>query len=674
MTQPLLATPLELPHHTLRNRVVMGSMHTAFEEHPEGNLPLAAFYAERAKGGVALIITGGIGPNAEGPVVEDGAKLTCEEEVAWHRPVTEAVHRHGGKICMQILHTGRYAISRQPVAPSAVPTPINPAKPRALSTEEVRQTVQDYIRCARLAQAAGYDGVEVMGSEGYLINQFLAPATNLRDDEYGGSLDNRHRFAEEVCRGIREACGPEFLMIFRISLLDLVENGSTWEENLILADKLQKTGVDMFNTGIGWHEARIPTIATMVPRAAFAEFTAKLKRAVSIPVIATNRINMPEVAENILQSGGADAVCLARPLLADPEWPNKAALRQDHTINTCIACNQACLDHLFEGKLASCLVNPFACHETRMKITPAAAPKNIAVVGAGPAGMAFADTAARRGYRVTLFDQADSIGGQLNIAKTIPGKPEFNETLRYFRHRLEHPNITLALGRRVEAADLAGFDEIVLATGIRPRLPQIKGIDHPKVLSYLDVLRDKKTVGQKVAIIGAGGIGFDTAEFLAHSGEDSALNPDLFLKQWQIDTSLNARGALHSAQAALPRSIREIWLLQRKEGTPGKHLGKTTGWIHRLTLANMGVTLWGGTEYLKIDDAGLHIRRNGEESVLPVDNVIICAGQEPQQELAAALAASGSNQPLHIIGGAEKAAELDAKRAIRAGTELALGI
>ncbi|WP_274571241.1 NADPH-dependent 2,4-dienoyl-CoA reductase [Neisseria leonii] len=668
----LLAAPLVLPRHTLRNRIIMGSMHTGFEEHPEGSLPLAAFYAERAKGGAALIITGGIAPNRDGAVMEDGARLTDADEVAWHRPLTAAAHRHGAKICLQILHTGRYAMSRNPVAPSAVPTPINPAKPRALTTEEVRQTVQDYIRCALLAKEAGYDGVEIMGSEGYLINQFLAPATNLRDDAYGGSLDNRHRFAEEICTGIRTACGDGFLMIFRLSLLDLVENGSTWDENLILAHKLQQAGVDMFNTGIGWHEARIPTIATMVPRAAFAGFTAKLKQAVDIPVIAANRINMPEVAEDILQSGMADAVCLARPLLADPEWPNKAVQQQDDAVNTCIACNQACLDHLFEGKAATCLVNPFAGYETRMHITPAALPKHIAVVGAGPAGLAFADTAARRGHRITLFDQSDEIGGQLNIAKTIPGKPEFHETLRYFRHRLHHPGITLQLGRRAEAADLAAFDEIVLATGIRPRLPQIEGIGHPKVLSYLDVLRDRRPVGGNVAIIGAGGIGFDTAEFLAHSGTDSALDTPLFLRQWQIDPTMQARGALKSDRAALPAAARRIWLLQRKTGTPGRQLGKTTGWIHRLSLAGMGVTLWGGVEYLKIDDGGLHIRRDGEVSVLPADHIVICAGQEPQQELAAALAAIG--RTAHLIGGAEKAAELDAKRAIRAGTELALRI
>lgn len=673
MSPRSLATPLRVnAHHTLRNRVIMGSMHTGFEEHAEGAEHLAAFYAERAKGGAALIITGGIGPNAEGAVFEGGAKLSDESEVAWHRTVTDAVHRHGAKICMQILHTGRYAVSRQPVAPSALPTPINPAKPRALSAEEVHQTVRDYIRCAELAKQAGYDGVEVMGSEGYLINQFIAPATNQRSDEYGGSLDNRHRFAVEIVEGIRRACGEDFLIIFRLSLLDLVRDGSTWEENQVLAAKLETVGADLFNTGIGWHEARIPTIATCVPRAAFAEFTRKLKAVANIPVIATNRINMPQTAEEILGQGLADAVCLARPFLADAEWVNKAAAGQDEAINTCIACNQACLDHIFAGKLTSCLVNPFACHELQMLLTPAGQPKNIAVIGAGPAGIAFAETAAKRGHRVTLFDRQDSIGGQLNIAKTIPGKPEFHETIRYFRHALKRDGITLRLNTEVQAQDLAGFDEIVLASGIVPRRPPIEGIDHPKVLGYLNVLRDRLPVGKKVAIIGAGGIGFDTAEFLAHSGEDSALHTVQFHRDWQIDTSLEQRGALLSSRPALPQAAREIWLLQRKDGTPGKNLGKTTGWIHRLSLASQGVHLWGGVQYRKIDDEGLHITRDGEDSVLPVDHVVICAGQEPQRELEQSLRALG--KPLHIIGGADKAGELDAKRAIRAGTELALEI
>ena len=667
-----LTSELVLPHHTLRNRVIMGSMHTGFEEHPEGAEHLAAFYAERAKNGVALIITGGIGPNEAGAVTDGGAKLTNAEEVAWHRIVTEAVHTHGAKICMQILHTGRYAMSREPVAPSAIQAPINPAKPRALSTEEVRQTVADYIACARLAKEAGYDGVEVMGSEGYLINQFLAPCTNTRDDEYGGSAENRRRFAREIVAGIRAACGDDFLMIYRISLLDLVENGSTWDENVALAAEIEAAGADMFNTGIGWHEARIPTIATSVPRAAFAEFTGKLKQISRIPVVATNRINMPQTAENILQQGLADAVCMARPFLADAAWVIKAEKGDDARINTCIACNQACLDHIFAGRLTSCLVNPFACHELQMPVHAAAKAKNIAVVGAGPAGMAFAHTAASRGHKVTLFDAQNQIGGQLNIAKQIPGKPEFAETLRYFDQVLDDVGVVRVLGKKVAAADLQGFDEIVLASGIVPRQIGLPGSERAEVLSYLDVLRDKKPVGRRVAIIGAGGIGFDTAEYLSQHGEDSALSPDLFREEWQIDASMARRGALLSNEPQLPPSEREIWLLQRKEGMVGRNLGKTTGWIHRTVLKYKGVNMLGGVEYLKIDSDGLHIRRNGAEEILPVDNVVICAGQEPNRALQAECEALG--KPVHIIGGADVAAELDAKRAIKAGTELGLAV
>ena len=667
-----LTSELVLPHHTLRNRVIMGSMHTGFEEHPEGAEHLAAFYAERAKNGVALIITGGTGPNEAGAVTDGGAKLTNAEEVAWHRTVTEAVHAHGAKICMQILHTGRYAMSREPVAPSAIQAPINPAKPRALSTEEVRQTVADYIACARLAKEAGYDGVEVMGSEGYLINQFLAPCTNTRDDEYGGSAENRRRFAREIVAGIRAACGDDFLMIYRISLLDLVENGSTWDENVALAAEIEAAGADMFNTGIGWHEARIPTIATSVPRAAFAEFTGKLKQISRIPVVATNRINMPQTAENILQQGLADAVCMARPFLADAAWVIKAEKGDDARINTCIACNQACLDHIFAGRLTSCLVNPFACHELQMPVHAAKKAKNIAVVGAGPAGMAFAHTAASRGHKVTLFDAQNQIGGQLNIAKQIPGKPEFAETLRYFDQVLDDVGVVRVLGKKVAAADLQGFDEIVLASGIVPRQIGLPGSERAEVLSYLDVLRDKKPVGRRVAIIGAGGIGFDTAEYLSQHGEDSALSPDLFREEWQIDASMARRGALLSNEPQLPPSEREIWLLQRKEGMVGRNLGKTTGWIHRTVLKYKGVNMLGGVEYLKIDSDGLHIRRNGAEEILPVDNVVICAGQEPNRALQAECEALG--KPVHIIGGADVAAELDAKRAIKAGTELGLAV
>ena len=530
----------------------------------------------------------------------------------------------------------------------------------------------DYIACARLAKEAGYDGVEVMGSEGYLINQFLAPCTNTRDDEYGGSAENRRRFAREIVAGIRAACGDDFLMIYRISLLDLVENGSTWDENVALAAEIEAAGADMFNTGIGWHEARIPTIATSVPRAAFAEFTGKLKQISRIPVVATNRINMPQTAENILQQGLADAVCMARPFLADAAWVIKAEKGDDARINTCIACNQACLDHIFAGRLTSCLVNPFACHELQMPVHAAEKAKNIAVVGAGPAGMAFAHTAASRGHKVTLFDAQNQIGGQLNIAKQIPGKPEFAETLRYFDQVLDDVGVVRVLGRKAAAADLQGFDEIVLASGIVPRQIGLPGSERPEVLSYLDVLRDKKPVGRRVAIIGAGGIGFDTAEYLSQHGEDSALSPDLFREEWQIDASMARRGALLSSEPQLPPSEREIWLLQRKEGMVGRNLGKTTGWIHRTVLKYKGVNMLGGVEYLKIDSDGLHIRRNGAEEILPVDNVVICAGQEPNRALQAECEALG--KPVHIIGGADVAAELDAKRAIKAGTELGLAV
>lgn len=674
MPQALLGTPLPLHKHILRNRIIMGSMHTGFEEHAEGNEHLAAFYQARAEGGVALIITGGISPNEAGAVTEGGAKLTTDEEVKWHRVITDKVHEHDTKICMQVLHTGRYAMSRQPVAPSAIQAPINPARPKALSTAEVKQTVQDYIRCAQLAQQAGYDGVEVMGSEGYLINQFITQRTNQRDDEYGGSLENRHRFATEIVEGIRQTCGDNFIIIFRISVLDLVEHGSTWDDNLQLIQRIEQAGASIFNTGIGWHEARIPTIATMVPRAAFSNFTAKLKQASNLPVIATNRINMPNVAEQLLQDGIADAVCLARPMLADAQWANKALSKRPESINTCIGCNQACLDHIFAGKLTSCLVNPFACHELQLIQKPAKNSKRIAVIGAGPAGLACAKTAAERGHHVTLFDAQSQIGGQLNIAKTVPGKQEFNETLRYFAHELSQLKVDVRLNAWADAAQLQDFDEIVLASGIHPRQLDIQGIDHPKVLSYLQVLRDRKPVGDKVVIIGSGGIGFDVAEFLSHQGEDSSQSATLFQQEWQIDTSLQQAGGLKSTEPQLTPSARDITICQRKSGVVGRNLGKTTGWIHRLSLKEKGVKMLGGVTYLKIDDTGLHVQiQIGEETkILAADNIIICAGQESNRDLQDALTAL--NKPVHIIGGADVATELDAKRAILSGTEVALAL
>ena len=670
---PHLLAPLNLGFTTLKNRVLMGSMHVGLEEAPNGFERMAAFYAERAKGGVGLIVTGGIAPNEAGRPMPGGAAMTSQAEADKHRVVTQAVHDAGGKICMQILHFGRYAYHPQLVAPSALKAPISPFAPKALTTQEVQQTVEDYANAAALAQSAGYDGVEIMGSEGYLINEFIAAQTNQRDDEYGGSYENRIRFALEIVRRTRARVGQHFIIIFRLSMLDLVEGGSTQDEVVQLAQALEAAGVTILNTGIGWHEARIPTIATKVPRAAFAWVTEQLKGKVGIPLVATNRINTPDVAENILASGQADMVSMARPFLADPEFVNKAAAGRVQDINTCIGCNQACLDHTFAGKITSCLVNPRACHETILlpQPLPAAAQKErIAVVGAGPAGLAFATEAAQRGLEVTLLDAGHEIGGQFNIAKQIPGKEEFYETLRYFGERLQQTGVTVKLGQHVAADDLvqAGFKHVVLATGIRPRLPQIEGIDHPKVLGYLDVLRDKKPVGKSVAVIGAGGIGFDVSEYLLHEGESASLNPAQFFAEWGVDTTGAKRGGVQPGQ--IPAAPRQIYLLQRKSSKVGAGLGKTTGWIHRTGLKNRGVQMLAGVTYRKIDDAGLHITVEGQDRLLAVDNVIVCAGQDPNRELQAALQAQGVT--VHLIGGADKAAELDAKRAIQQGTELAL--
>ncbi len=671
-TYPHLLAPLNLGFTTLPNRVIMGSMHVGLEEAKDGFARMAAFYAERARGGVGLIVTGGIAPNDRGRPMPGGARLTTEAEAEKHKPVTDAVHQAGGKIAMQILHFGRYAYHENLVAPSALQAPINPMKPRALSTEEVYQTVDDFVRCAALAQSAGYDGVEIMGSEGYLLNEFIAARTNQRDDEWGGSYENRIRFPVDIVRRTREKVGKNFIIIYRLSMLDLVEGGSSLDEVIELAQAVEAAGATIINTGIGWHEARIPTIATKVPRAAWAWVTKQLKGKVGIPLVATNRINTPEVAEQLLADGFCDMVSMARPFLADPLFMQKAAAGKANEINTCIGCNQACLDHTFAGKVTSCLVNPRACHETLINITPAATRERIAVVGAGPAGLSFATAAAQCGFDVTLIDAANEIGGQFNIAKQVPGKEEFVETLRYFGQQLGLTSVSLKLNTRVSAQDLisGGYQQVVLATGVTPRTPPIDGISHPKVLSYLDVLRDKKLVGQTVALIGAGGIGFDTAEFLLHEGVSPSQSPRKFFAEWGVDTTYAERGGLKKAH--IEASPRKVYLLQRKASKVGDGLGKTTGWIHRTSLKNRQVEMLAGVTYRRIDDAGLHITVGEREMTLPVDNVVICAGQEPQRELQAELLAAGLR--VHLIGGADKAEELDAKRAIKQGLELAISL
>jgi len=668
---PHLLEPLDLGFTKLANRVLMGSMHTGLEEEKNGWSKLAAFYEERAKGGVGLIVTGGVSPNIRGRVAPFGGDMTMPWHPKKHKEVTEAVHKYDTKICLQLLHTGRYAYHPFSVSASAIKAPINPFKPKAMSSRQIWGTIKDYAKASRLAQKAGYDGVEIMGSEGYLLNQFSCKRTNHRTDEWGGSIENRMRFAVETVRATREKCGEKFIIIFRLSMLDLVEGGNSWEEVVLMAKAIEEAGATIINTGIGWHEARVPTIATSVPRAAFTWITERMKKEVSIPLVTTNRINTPEVAEEVLANGHADMVSMARPFLADADFVNKAAEGKSDEINTCIGCNQACLDHVFEQKRASCLVNPRACYETELTFTDTKAAKNVAVIGAGPAGLAFSVYASQRGHNVTLFDAGAEIGGQFNVAKQIPGKEEFYETLRYFKKQLKLCNVNVQLNTFKTAEELAseGFDDVVVATGIKPRQLGIKGMDHEKVKTYLQVLKDKEPVGQKVAIIGAGGIGFDTASYLAEE-ESLTTNTEAWMKEWGVDKEYQHDGAL--AQAHSEKAEREIYLLQRKTSKVGKNLGKTTGWIHRAFLQKKGVNMIPGVAYKEVNDQGLIIEVDGEQQLLEVDNVIICAGQEPNRELADALTEKG--QRVHLIGGADVAAELDAKRAIRQGAELAASI
>ncbi|MFF0115499.1 oxidoreductase [Streptomyces prasinus] len=667
---PHLLTPLDLGFTTLPNRVLMGSMHVGLEEAENGFERLAEFYAARARGGVGLIVTGGIAPNDEGRTFEGGSKLTTDEEAQRHRVVTEAVHREGGRIALQILHVGRYAYHQDLVAPSPLKAPISPFTPRELTDADIERTIDDYVRTARLARQAGYDGVEIMGSEGYLINEFIVAQTNRRTDRWGGSYENRTRFPLEIVRRVREAVGEDFIVVYRLSMLDLVPGGSTLDEVITLARGIEEAGATIINTGIGWHEARIPTIATSVPRGAYTWVTKRLMGEVSVPLVTTNRINTPELAEQLLAEGHADMVSMARPMLADPDFVAKAADGRPEAINTCIGCNQACLDHTFNLQITSCLVNPRACHETELVLSPTRRRKRVAVVGAGPAGLACAVGAAERGHDVTLFDAASEIGGQLNVARKVPGKQEFDETLRYFRTRLAELAVDVRLDTRVTADDVADHDEVVVATGVTPRVPDLPGVDHPSVLGYLDVLRDGAPVGDRVAVLGAGGIGFDVAEFLTDGGDKAHEDPETYFRQWGVDMEHRTPGGLTAPERPAPP--RTVHLLQRKTTKVGAGLGKTTGWIHRTELKHRGVTMVPGVRYDRIDDAGLHLTVDGESTVLEVDTIVLCTGQEPRRDLYEELVAAGRS--VHLIGGADVAAELDAKRAVKQGTEVAAAL
>lgn len=671
---PHLNSPLDLGFTTLRNRIVMGSMHTGLEDKYKEFDKLAAYFEARAKGGTGLIVTGGYSPNLEGWLYPFASKLSSSSAIRHHKKVTEAVHRHDCKIVMQLLHAGRYSYHPFSVSASNIKSSINPFKPREIGDFGIRRTIAAYARSAKLAQKAGYDGVEIMGSEGYLLNQFICKRTNHRTDHWGGSIENRARLSVEIVRRIRETVGEKFIIIYRHSLLDLVEGGNTWDEVSHVAKAVQDAGASLLNTGIGWHEARVPTIVTSVPRAAFAELTARLKKELRIPVIASNRINKPEVAEQLLANGACDLVSMARPLLADPEFAIKARQGRADEINVCIACNQACLDHTFSMKRASCLVNPRACHETEIVDMPLARMKKIAVVGAGPAGLAAATELARRGHHVTLFDMAGEVGGQFNIAKQIPGKEEFYETITYFKRQLELKHVVVRLKTRVttELLKEEKFEEVILATGIQPRTPNIEGIDHPKVMSYIDVLLHKKEVGKKVAVIGAGGIGFDVSEYLTHDFRHPSptLDPEAWKKEWGITFDPANPGGITGVETELPEPAREVWLCQRKDEPLGKRLGKTSGWVHKASLKNRRVHFMQGVEYIKVDDNGLHILSAHGRQILPVDHVIVCAGQDPFRELLEPLETLGI--PVHLVGGSSVAAELDAKRAINQAVRLAV--